>query len=115
MSMVKGFGNLRANLKVRKEILNAEAATQVQTVSTHGRAMIMPVALMFVFMLASLAAPVSAAIDLNSTIAPILTSITDLIPSIINLVVAVVPAIIVMAVVGFIVGFFDKILQMMKF
>lgn len=56
----------------------------------------------------------SAAIDLNATIGPILTSIIELIPSIIALVVAIVPAIIVMAVVGFIVAFFDKILGMMK-
>lgn len=115
MSVKTGLGNLRANLKMRKEVLNAESATQVQTVGAHGRAMIMPVALAFVFMLASLAAPVSAAIDLNLTIGPILESITALIPSIINLIVSIVPAIIVMAVVGFIVAFFDKILGMLKF
>lgn len=56
----------------------------------------------------------SAAVDLNATISPILTSLTELIPGIIDLVVAVVPAIIVLAVVGFIVAFFDKILGMMK-
>lgn len=56
----------------------------------------------------------SAAVDLNETISPILTSLTELIPGIIDLVVAVVPAIIVLAVVGFIVAFFDKILGMMK-
>ena len=61
-----------------------------------------------------LAASASAAVDLNATIGPILTSIIDLIPSIIDLIVAIVPAIIVMAVVGFIVAFFDKILGMMK-
>jgi hypothetical protein len=57
----------------------------------------------------------SAEIDLNATIGPILTSITELIPGIISLIVAIVPAIIVMAVVGFIVAFFDKILGMLKF
>lgn len=115
MSLKAGLGNLRTNLKVRKEITNAEASTQVQSVKTHGRAMIMPVALAFVFMLASLATPVSAAIDLNATIGPILESIIALIPSIIGLIVAIVPAVIVMAVVGFIVAFFDKILGMLKF
>lgn len=61
-----------------------------------------------------LATAASAEVDLNGTISPILTSITELIPSIVDLVVAVVPAIIVMSVVGFIVAFFDKILGMMK-
>jgi hypothetical protein len=61
-----------------------------------------------------LVASVSADVDLNATIGPILDSIIELIPSIIELIVAIVPAIIVMAVVGFIIAFFDKILGMMK-
>lgn len=75
------------------------------------RVKLMTVAVAGVGMVAS----ASAAIDLNSTIGPILDSIVELIPSIIGLIVAIVPAIIVMAVVGFIVTFFDKILQMLKF
>ena len=55
-----------------------------------------------------LVASASAAIDLNATIAPILTSVVELIPGIINLIVAIVPAIIVLAVVGFIVAFFGR-------
>lgn len=61
-----------------------------------------------------LVSAVSADIDINGTVGPILESVTELIPTIISLVVAIVPAIIVMAVVGFIVAFFDKILGMMK-
>ena len=57
---------------------------------------------------------VSADVDINATISPILESVIELIPTIISLVVAIVPAIIVMAVVGFIVAFFDQILGMMK-
>lgn len=61
-----------------------------------------------------LAGSASAAVDINSTVGPILDSVTNLIPTIINLIVAIVPAIIVMAVVGFIVAFFDRILSLMK-
>jgi hypothetical protein len=61
----------------------------------------------------SLVASVSAVVDINATIAPIINSVIALIPTIIDLIVAIVPAIIVMAVVGFIVGFLDKILKMM--
>jgi hypothetical protein len=60
-----------------------------------------------------LVASVSAEVDINATIAPIINSVIALIPTIINLIVAIVPAVIVMAVVGFLVGFFDKILKMM--
>jgi hypothetical protein len=61
-----------------------------------------------------LVASASAAIDINTTVGPILDSVTELIPTIINLIVAIVPAIIVMAVIGFLVAFFDKILGLMK-
>ena len=60
-----------------------------------------------------LVAQVSAEVDINATISPILNQVIALIPTIINLIVAIVPAIIVMAVVGFIVTFLDRILQMM--
>jgi hypothetical protein len=56
----------------------------------------------------------SAAVDINSTIGPLLDQIVLLIPNIINLVVALVPAIVIMAIVGFIVTFLDRILGMMK-
>lgn len=55
-----------------------------------------------------------SAVDLNTSVGPILDSMITLIPTIIELIVAVVPAIIIMAVVGFIVTFFDKILGMLK-
>lgn len=61
-----------------------------------------------------LVSAVSADVDLNGTLGPILDSMVELIPTIINLIVAIVPAILVMAVVGFLVAFFDKILGMMK-
>jgi hypothetical protein len=56
----------------------------------------------------------SAAVDINTTIGPLLDQIVLLIPNIINLVVALVPAIVIMAIVGFIVTFLDRILGMMK-
>jgi hypothetical protein len=56
----------------------------------------------------------SAAVDINATVGPIITSVVELIPTIIDLIVAIVPAIIVMAVIGFLVGFFDKVLGMMN-
>lgn len=61
-----------------------------------------------------LVASASAAVDLNTTIGPIMDSMIELIPTIIALVVALVPAIIIMAVVGFVVSFFDNILRMLK-
>ena len=61
-----------------------------------------------------LVASVSADVDINATISPILNQVIALIPTIISLVVAIVPAIIVIAIVGFVVGFLDKILGMMK-
>ena len=61
-----------------------------------------------------LIAAVSADVDINETIGPILDSVIALIPTIIELIVAIVPAILVMAVVGFIVAFFDRILGMLK-
>jgi hypothetical protein len=60
-----------------------------------------------------LVASVSADVDINGTIGPLLDQIVSLIPSIIGLVVALVPAIIIMAIVGFIVAFLDKILAML--
>jgi hypothetical protein len=57
---------------------------------------------------------VSADIDLNGTLGPILDSMIELIPTIISLIVAIVPAILVMAVVGFLIAFFDQILGMIK-
>ena len=62
----------------------------------------------------ALVASASAAVDINATVGPIITSVVALIPTIIELIVAIVPAIIVMAVIGFLVGFFDQILGMMK-
>ncbi len=62
----------------------------------------------------ALATPVMAAIDINATVGPILSSVITLIPTIVELIVAIVPAIIVLAVVGFIVTFFDRILGMLK-
>ena len=61
-----------------------------------------------------LVSAVSADVDINATISPILEQVIALIPTIISLIVAIVPAIIVMAVIGFIVGFLDKILAMLK-
>jgi hypothetical protein len=61
-----------------------------------------------------LVASVSADVDINTTIGPLLDQIVLLIPNIINLVVALVPAIVIMAIVGFIVTFLDRILGMMK-
>lgn len=61
-----------------------------------------------------LATAVSAEVDINSSVGPILDSVILMIPTLINLIVAIVPAIIVLAVVGFIVAFFDRILGMMK-
>jgi len=61
-----------------------------------------------------LVASVSAEVDINGSVGPILDSVTELIPTLINLIVAIVPAIIVLAVVGFVVAFFDRILGMMK-
>jgi hypothetical protein len=49
-----------------------------------------------------LVASASAAVDINTTIGPLLDQIVLLIPNIINLVVALVPAIVIMAIVGFI-------------
>jgi hypothetical protein len=56
----------------------------------------------------------SAAVDINSTIGPLLDQLVELIPGIINLVVALVPAIVIMAIIGFIIGFLDNILKMLK-
>ena len=61
-----------------------------------------------------LAAPAAAEVDLNATISPLLTGVTELIPSLIDLIVAVVPAIVVLAIVGFIVGFLDQIIAALK-
>lgn len=114
MALSVKLGNLRANLKVRKEIANAQFSTAMTRVRTSS-VFTLPVALAFVFMLAALARPASAdMVDLNATISPIIGSVVALIPSIVELVVAIVPAIIVMSVVGFIVGFLDKILGMLK-
>lgn len=72
------------------------------------RALAASVSLMGLVMAAS-----AETLDLNGTIGPIITSVTELIPSIISLVVAIVPAIIVISVISFIVGFLDKILKML--
>lgn len=61
-----------------------------------------------------LVSAVSADVDLNGTLGPILDSMIELIPTIIELIVAIVPAVLVMAVVGFLVSFFDSILGMLK-
>lgn len=61
-----------------------------------------------------LVSAVSADVDLNGTLGPILDSMIELIPTIIELIVAIVPAVLVMAVVGFLVAFFDSILSMLK-
>lgn len=75
----------------------------------------MPVLTAFVFMIACvcLTAPVSAEVDINATLSPILGQITEIIPSLIDLIVGLVPAIIVMSLVAFVIGFLDKILKMM--
>lgn len=114
MSLKTALGNLRTSLKVQKEINNAQMTATVQKAKSLP-VLGLPFALAFVFMLSALAVPVSAEIDLNATISPLITGITALIPSIVELVVSIVPAIIVLAVVGFIVGFLDKILSMLKF
>jgi hypothetical protein len=61
-----------------------------------------------------LVASVSADVDINATVGPLLEQIVLLIPNIIALVVALVPAIVIMAIVGFIVTFLDRILGMLK-
>lgn len=116
MSVKTWIQERRYQLAKQHEIANAEAAVNVTTLRAHSRAMVPMFALAFVFMLAALAGPASAAmIDLNQTVGPILDGVSALVPSIINLIVAVVPAIIVLAVVGFIVKFLDRILQLLSF
>jgi len=53
-------------------------------------------------------------VDLNATIGPILTSVTDLFPTILDLVLAVIPVIIAMSVIGFVLGIFEGVLSKIK-
>ncbi len=116
MSIRTKIANLRADMKVRQETENANAVMQVKSLAKRTPMFMFGFALAFAAMLTALfGQPASAALDLNSTIGPILDGVSNLIPSIVSLIVAVVPAIIVLAVVGFIVAFLDKILAMLKF
>ena len=113
MTIKTALGNLRTSLKIKQEIEHAQATEQIKSVTKRSPLFAMPFAAAFCFMLCALAGPASAAIDLNSTIGPILDGVSNLVPSIVNLIVSIVPAIIVLAVVGFIVTFLDKILNML--
>jgi len=112
MSLKTGLGNLRASMKVRQETANAQVVSGTQR-ARSARIMGMTFACAFVMMLAALAVPASAAIDLNGTIGPIITSVIELIPSIVELIVAIVPAVITLAIVGFIIKFLNQILDML--
>jgi hypothetical protein len=113
MSLKTGIQNLRADMKVRQETANAQVVSGTQR-ARSARVMGMTFACAFVMMLAALAVPASAAIDINATVSPLISGITALIPSIVDLIVSIVPAIITLAIVGFIVKFLDKILSMLS-
>lgn len=115
MSLKTKIQNLRADLKIRQETANAQNRAGMVRAGGLGSIRALPFVLMFMSLLAMLAvAPVSAEIDLNGTLGPIINDIVDLIPDLVNLIVALVPAVLVLSIVGFVIAFLDKILSLLK-
>lgn len=116
MSLKTTIQNLRADMKVRQETANAQYQASKVTMHRSRALAVLPVALAFVFMLVSIATPVSAtSIVINGTLTQIIDEIVLIIPSLVNLIVNILPAVLVMAICGFVISFLDKILGILKF
>lgn len=114
MSVTASIQNFRMNRKVAQEKNNAVQTVTPRVRSTGLPFSIVPFALAFVFALAALVNPVSAAINFTP-IVELLEAVVSLIPTMMDLVIAIAPLIVVIAVVGFIVKFLDRILQLLNF
>lgn len=111
MSLKTSIQNLRCSLKAVQEQKNAQAGIATSRIKATGMLRIMPVAAVFVVMLAALAGTASATSIDWSVLTGLLTNVSSqVIPAIVDFIIAIVPAIVVLSIVGFVITFLDKIL-----
>jgi len=114
MSLRTWINELRFNRAVKQETTNAAATSP--RVGTIARALTVPFALAFVFMLAALAVQPVAALDINlSVIIDVINAFIDLITPITNLLIAIIPLWFIIEILGFIMGLLTAILAMITF